>query len=62
MSEIDGLRNFPFLDSSLDIAKLKGEKDYYRLRTGKVRTIFKVDKSHEVIFVRRVAFREEAYE
>ena len=62
MADIDGLRNFPFLDSSLYIAQLKGEKDYYRLRTGKVRTIFKVDKSGEVILVRKVAYREEAYE
>jgi mRNA-degrading endonuclease RelE of RelBE toxin-antitoxin system len=62
MADIDGLRNFPFFDSSLDVAKLRGEKDYYRLRTGKIRTIFNVDKSGEIILVRKVAYREQAYE
>ena len=62
IEDLDGLMNYPFFDKSLDIAKLKGEKGYYRLRTGKVRTIFKVDNGTETIMVRKIAYREAAYE
>ena len=61
IDDLDGLANSSY-DKSLDIAKLKGEKDYYRLRTGKIRLIFKIDKAAEAILVRKIAYREAAYE
>ena len=60
--EISSLENFPFFMDSLDIAKLKGRKGYYRLRTGKIRTIFKIDKDAKRIFVQKIAYRGEVYE
>jgi mRNA-degrading endonuclease RelE of RelBE toxin-antitoxin system len=56
------LLNYPFLDRSLDIAKLEGEKGYYRLRTGKIRTIYMIDEAAMDILVRTIAYREAAYE
>lgn len=35
IEETSDLENFPFLTKPHDIAKLKGKKDYYRLRAGK---------------------------
>jgi mRNA interferase RelE/StbE len=62
IADLDGLMNYPFCDKSLDIAKLAGEKSYYRLRTGKIRIIFKIDQETEAILVRKIAYREAAYE
>ena len=62
IDDLDGLANYSSYGKSLDIAKLKGEKDYYRLRTGKIRLIFKIDKAAEAILVRKIAYREAAYE
>lgn len=62
---IDGLgclENFPFFMKSLDIAKLKGREGYYRLRVGKIRVIFKVDKEAKRVLVEKIAYREEVYE
>jgi mRNA-degrading endonuclease RelE of RelBE toxin-antitoxin system len=56
------LAEYQSYEKSLDIAKLEGQKGYFRLRTGKIRTVFAVDESAEAILVRKIAFREAAYE
>jgi mRNA-degrading endonuclease RelE of RelBE toxin-antitoxin system len=40
----------------------EGEKHQYRLRTGKLRTVFKVDQVAEAIFVQKIGYRENVYE
>ncbi len=46
----------------LDIAIFEGEKYQYRLRTGKLRTIFKIDQVAETILVQKIGYRENMYE
>ncbi len=62
IADLDGLANYSFYDKSLDLCKLKGQKDYYRLRTGKIRIIFMLNKNAQAILVRKIAYREAAYE
>jgi mRNA-degrading endonuclease RelE of RelBE toxin-antitoxin system len=54
------LENFPEFDTNLDIVKMEGQKDFYRLRTGRVRTMFAVDKTTKTIIVLKIAQREAA--
>ena len=56
------LENFPEFNTNLDIVKMEGQKDFYRLRTGRVRTMFAVDKTTKTIIVLKIAQREAAYE
>jgi len=62
LEDISCLTSFPELDSKIDVAKLEGQKGFYRLRTGKLRTVFSVDKATRTIFVLKIARREAAYE
>jgi mRNA interferase RelE/StbE len=62
LEDIAGLASFPDLDSKTDVAKLKGERDLFRLRTGNFRSVFFVDKATRTIFVLKIAPREAAYE
>lgn len=62
LADILCLTTFSGQKSNLDIAKLKGQKDFYRLRTGKLRTVFTVDKPSETIIILKIAHREKAYE
>jgi mRNA-degrading endonuclease RelE of RelBE toxin-antitoxin system len=62
LGDISSLENFPFFVKPLDIAKLKGRKGYYRLRTGKIRAIFKIDREAETIYILKIAYREKVYE
>jgi mRNA-degrading endonuclease RelE of RelBE toxin-antitoxin system len=62
ITDLDKLSNYGSYDTSLDLCKLKGQKDYYRLGTGKMRIIFMLDKSAQLILVRKIAYREAAYE
>ena len=62
IADLDGLANYPFLDKSLDIVRLEGQKGYFRLRTGKIRTVYTIDKDAETVLVRKIAYREAAYE
>ena len=62
IADLDRLSNYSSYDKSLDLSKLKGQKDYYRLRTGKIRIIFMLDKNAQAILVRKIAYREAAYE
>ena len=62
IAALDGLANYGLYDKSLDLCKLKGQKDYYRLRTGKIRIIFMLTEEAKSILVRKIAYREAAYE
>jgi mRNA-degrading endonuclease RelE of RelBE toxin-antitoxin system len=41
---------------------MEGQKDFYRLRTGRVRTMFAFNKTTKTIIVLKIAQREAAYE
>ena len=56
------IENFPLFNDRHDLAKLKGHRDYNRLRTGDMRTIFKIDKQEKRIYVEKMERRESAYE
>jgi mRNA interferase RelE/StbE len=62
IGHLDLLADFGFYDKSLDLRKLEGEKNYYRLRIGKIRIIFMLDKPTQTILIRKIAYREAAYE
>ena len=61
IEETSDLENFPFLTKPHDIAKLKGKKGYYRLRVGKIRTIFKVSKKQRTIYIEKIGYRKQIY-
>jgi len=53
IEQISDLENFPFFTKPHDIAKLKGRKGYCRIRIGKLRTIFKVNKDQRTIYIEK---------
>jgi len=61
IEEISDLENFPFFTKPHDIAKLKGRKSYYRIRIGKLRTIFKVNKDQRIIYIEKIGYRKKIY-
>ena len=54
------LLTFPF-PSGLNISKLSGLRDYYRLRVGKIRVIFVVFHETKKIIIRKIAYRKDVY-
>jgi mRNA interferase RelE/StbE len=62
IKEISDLQNFPFLIIHHDLAKLKGRENYYRIRVGDVRVIFRIDKSSKTIYIEKIGYREAVYE
>jgi len=47
---------------NVDIKKLYGKwQGYYRLRRGKIRIIFEVNKSAKVLYIEKVDFRGDVY-
>ncbi len=47
---------------NVNVKKLKGNwEGYYRLRKGKLRIIFEVNKDDKSIYVERIDFRGEVY-
>ena len=49
-------------DVNIDLKKLEGKwEGYYRLRKGKIRIIFEVNKNEKVLFVERIDFRGDVY-
>jgi mRNA interferase RelE/StbE len=56
------LRKLKGENVNIDIRKLKGNwEGYYRLRRGKLRIIFELNKNDKVIYVERIDFRGEVY-
>ncbi len=56
------LRRNPVPFREFDVVKLKGYRDTYRVRLGKLRVIYKVDWSQRVITILVVAERGRAYD
>lgn len=55
------LKEDPVPIKSLDIAKLKGEKNKYRIRKGKLRIVYEVMWEQKMILIHRVDFRGDIY-
>lgn len=55
------LKEDPVPIKSLDIAKIKGEKNTYRIRKGKLRIVYEVIWEQKLILIHRVNFRGGAY-
>ena len=62
LEDIAFLTDFTGLKSNLDIVKIQGQKGYYRLRSGKLRTVFFVHQESKTIFVLKIEKRENVYE
>lgn len=60
--DIAYLQTFPQFSKHLDIEKMQGRKDTYRLRTDDFRIIFEVNKNTQTINVLKISRRESAYE
>jgi len=59
--EIGDLRNYPFFIMHHDIAKLKGRKNYYRIRVGDLRIIFRVFEEEKEIYIEKIDHRSKIY-
>ena len=55
------LKEDPVPIKFLDITKLKGEKNKYRIRKGKFRIVYEVIWEQKVILIHRVDFRGDVY-
>ncbi|MGB9854197.1 MAG: type II toxin-antitoxin system RelE family toxin [Candidatus Bathyarchaeales archaeon] len=55
------LENYPIILREMDIEKIKGLERAFRIRIGKYRIIFYVDKTEKTIYVTRVETRKKAY-
>ncbi|MGC9059003.1 MAG: type II toxin-antitoxin system RelE family toxin [Candidatus Aenigmatarchaeota archaeon] len=56
---ISVLRFFPLV--RLDIAKLAGYENIFRVRIGKVRILFEYQEKERKIFIKKIGFREGFY-
>ncbi len=56
------LKEDPVPIKSLDIVKLEGEKNKYRIRKGKFRIVYEVIWEQKRILIHRVNFRGDVYE
>ena len=55
------LKTDPIPIRSLDIAKLKGEKNKYRIRKGKFRIVYEVVWEQKLILIHRIDFRGDVH-
>jgi len=58
---IEILETDPIPWKYFDVKKLEGEKDTYRVRIGKYRIIYFVDKNSKIIHILKIEKREKAY-
>ena len=56
------LKEDPVPIRSLDITKLKGQQNKYRIRKGKFRIVYEVIWEQKLILIHRVDFRGDVYE
>ncbi len=56
------LKEDPVPVKSLDITKIKGQKNTYRIRKGKLRIVYEVMWEQKLILIHRVDFRGDVYE
>jgi len=59
LERLKQLENFP--QTRLDIIKISGEKDTFRLRIGKYRALFKVYYQEKTIVVVKIDLRRRIY-
>ena len=52
--------NYPF-PTSLDIKPITGVTNFYRLRSGRTRVIFEIDKTKKEIWIRKIGYRGGVY-
>ncbi len=57
--KINSLKDFP--NVNMDIKKMKGMGDVYRIRIGKIRVLFDVDKKDYAITIIKIDFRGNIY-
>ena len=62
VSIITKLESLTKKDLNLDIKKLQGYPDFYRIRHGNYRIVFKTLNKEKVILVGIIAHRKEVYE
>ena len=62
LEDILCLTDFSERKSRLDIVKMEGLKGFYRLRSGRLRTVFALDKPSGTIIILKIEHRERAYE
>ncbi len=56
---IEKLKFFPLV--KMDVVKIKGFENSFRLKVGNIRVWFEYDKSSKIIFIRKIGFREGFY-
>ena len=57
--KLSSLKDFP--EVNMDIKKMKGMDNIYRIRIGKIRIIFDVDKNESIITIVNIDFRGNIY-
>jgi mRNA interferase RelE/StbE len=62
LEDILCLTDFSGHKSRLDVVKMEGRKDFYRLRSGRLRAMFALDKPSGTIIILKIEQRERAYE
>jgi len=55
------LKDYPVPVKVLDVAKIRGEKNTYRIRIGKIRVLYEVLWKDRAILIKRVDLRKTAY-
>jgi len=59
VDKLKQLETFPA--TSLDIVKIAGETDTFRLRVGKYRALFKVYEQEKIIVIAKIDLRKKVY-
>ena len=59
VSKLKQLENFPTI--RLDIIKIAGETDTFRLRVGEYRALFKVYEKEKIIVIAKIDIRKRIY-
>lgn len=54
------LNSVPFRE--YDLKKLRGMKNFYRVRIGKIRIIYEIKELEQRIYIHFIGYRETAYE
>lgn len=60
-TKLDLLTENPFTHPRLDIKKMKGVEDVFRLSSGKIRIIYQIKESELLILVIAAGFRGDVY-
>ena len=58
---LEKLENYPITLREMDIEKIKGLEKAFRIRIGKYRIIFKVDKTEKTIYITHRSQKKSVY-